>query len=236
MNKRCFVVIIFLMIFSVLGWSEVYVHDSFDNALGSLNNTRPDGFQKAKAKTAWWKDDSSSFVRKDGALLCAGEQPATCAVMLPAIEKGQKISVCVLADPSSISDTGKIHFGLSSHRKYVKAKGGQVWVSLWLPPGKQSGVVFVYGGDGRTRHLLAKQTGVKFDRPVTLSYSTVDGAVEVLSGDSSIYEGPVTYNGLEGHVVPLENIKCVGFEFDGVAGSDCSEQAEVSEIEIKIEK
>jgi hypothetical protein len=142
----------------------------------------------------------------------------------------------VLANPVSLTDTGKIHFGLSNHRRYVRTKGGQVWVSLWMPPGKKSGAIFVYGGDGRTRHLLAKQTGIKFDQPITLSYSTSDGMVEVLDGGSSVYAGPVTYNGLEGQSVPLENIKCVGIEFDGVSGSDTEIPAQISEIEIKIEK
>jgi hypothetical protein len=128
-----------------------------------------------------------------------------------------------------------VHFGLSSHRRYVKQKGGQVWVSIGLPPGKDSGFVLVYGGDGRTKHLLCRQDGIKFDQPMSLSYDTANGNVKVFAGEVEVYDGPVVYNGLDGVVVPPENILCVGFEFDGVRGSGCESPAEISQVKIAIE-
>jgi len=230
--------------------ATVLFEDSFESNSGALHNRRPDAYDSSVGALAWWKNESLNLVVTNGVLqttTTTGQQSAW--LTLPPINTGDVIRASAVVVANGDVNTDWLSFGFLQSKNHTHQKG-EPFVTLSrfaVDPGANTGQLKIYGGLGNVNLLAANSwlkeqngfsTNLNARNTVTFEYDTASGSFQVWltsEGGTTVtqYNGSVNYGGVEGQIVPLDELNYFGLTFNSVVPLGAANPAYLDDLVVE---
>lgn len=222
--------------------AAVTYQDSFTNNAGALHERSLD------VGTSVWQNVSGNFQVTNGVLQTTSSGLAAAWLPLPLISSDAVVRVSAVVVGNGNANTDYISIGLSEVQSYTYSVGCP-WLSLIRRVDNDLGYLRVHSGPGSSgtnffnNGILAEAQGFTTDlnarNRVYYEYHTGNGTIRIglisANGtDAELYNGSVSYNGIYGTQVPIDQLKYLNITFNSVNPQGMTNPAYVDDLVVEV--